>query len=199
MSETFAGPMDMVTSHEAPHVDFEKQQIEHRLEEIKQAPEIDYNMAREAVGLFLMHEGRVHGAIDAKNNELISLVDEMEEIEQFLALLRNKTDDSQRVEFLLPHEQELVDSLRNRADLQHVFSNPYQHPYVWKGEGELKTLERLLTQHVEGPLNQKISMATQEMMLAENQLVEVLAMFRAGQNRMQELLRHINSNIQRIH
>lgn len=157
--------------------------------------EFGYDLAQESVNLFLEHEIHTNEVIDKKNKEVNRLVTKMENLERFLTLVANRTDDSNRVDLVDAADQAMVDKLREDPDLQHIFPHG---KYTWK-EKEVENLQRMINQHIEGPLQRKITMLTEQMVLDQHDLGKALEMFKSGVNRMNNMIDRILSNIQRAH
>ena len=152
-----------------------------------------YDLAGESVALFQVHETNTYNKIDTKNKEIEKLVDEMEAIEDFLAFVANRTEDSKRLDLMTTEEQDLVDKLRKNESLRHVFP---EGKYTWKDE-EITNLNRKLGQHIEGPLQRKISMKSEEIMLEQHELTKATELFNRGLQRMTGLTERILSNMMR--
>lgn len=153
----------------------------------------DYNLAQESVALFQTHEAHVYEKIAGKNAQVATLVDEMEAIEEFLGLVAERTDDSKRLDLTTAEEQGRVDRLRNLESLRHIFPNG---KYSWKDE-EITNLTRMLNQRIEGPLQRKINMLTEEIMLEHSELTKATELFNRGVQRMGGLIERILANMQR--
>ncbi|NGX38633.1 MAG: hypothetical protein K1000chlam2_01809, partial [Chlamydiae bacterium] len=115
--------------------------------------EFGYDLAQESVNLFLEHEIHTNEVIDKKNKEVNRLVTKMENLERFLTLVANRTDDSNRVDLVDAADQAMVDKLREDPDLQHIFP---LGKYTSK-EKEVENLQRMINQHIDGPLQRKIT------------------------------------------
>ncbi len=157
--------------------------------------EFGYDLAGESVNLFLCHEVTTHGNIDKKNKEVDRLVSKMEQLEHFLSLVAKRTDDSNRLDLLTAEEQSMVDYLRAHDDLRHIFP---EGKYSWK-EKDLENLNRSVSQHIEGPLQRKVNMETEEMVITQHELTKALDLFKNGLSRMNNLTDRILSNMQRSH
>ncbi|MBS0630173.1 MAG: hypothetical protein JSS30_08150 [Verrucomicrobia bacterium] len=153
------------------------------------------NLAGMSVDLFNLHEVHTHEKHDRINKEIDELVSKMEKLENFLALLANQTDDSNRVDLLSQEHQDFVDALRKHDDLRHLFP---EGKYSWKDK-ELENLTRSLNQHIEGPLQRKINMKTEETVLDQHELTKALDLFKNGLSRMSNLIERILNNLQRSH
>ncbi len=149
-----------------------------------------YELETESVNLFLIHEMHAYDKIDRKNKEVDALVTKMEDLEQFLSYIANKTDDSHRLDLTTAEEQQMVDHLREQG-LDTIFP---PGKYEWK-DAEVETLTRKITQHIEGPLQRKINTLTEQMVLEQHELTKILEIFRSGLNRMINLKERILSNM----
>lgn len=157
--------------------------------------EFGYDLAGESVALFLKHEVETNNKIDLKNKKVDQLVTKMEELEVFLNLVANRTNDSNRLDLTNAEDQAFVDKLREEKDLQHIFPHG---KYSWK-ENEIENLNRMIHQHIEGPIQRNISMLSEQMVLDQHDLSKAMEMFKSGLNRMNNLIDRISSNIQRAH
>lgn len=156
------------------------------------AEQFGYNLAHESVGLFLTQEVHSNEIIDKKNKEVEQLVNRMEKLEQFLALVANRTDDSKRIDLMTAEEQAMVDHLRDQG-LAHIFPHG---KYVWKDQ-EIENLTRMINQHIEGPLSRKITQMTEEIMLEQHEQSKAVELFNSGLKRMNNLIERIMNNIAR--
>ena len=154
-----------------------------------------YDLAGESVKLFLAHEVNTYDLIDKKNKEVDRLINKMEELESFLGLVANRTDASNRVDLTTAEDQAMIDRLRQHDDLRHIFP---VGKYSWK-EAEVENLNRMINQHIEGPLQRKLNMETEEMVLDQHELTKALEMFKGGLTRMNNLNDRIISNIAKAH
>lgn len=152
-----------------------------------------YDLAGESVALFQVHETHTYDKIDTKNKAIEQLVNEMEAVEDFLAFVANRTEDSKRLDLMTKEEQDRVDKLRENESLRHVFP---EGKYTWKDE-EITNLNRMLGQHIEGPLQRKISMKSEEIMLEQHELTKATELFNRGLQRMTGLSERILNNMMR--
>ena len=150
-----------------------------------------YDLAGESVSLFQVHETRTYETINGKNKEIEKLADEMEAIEDFLTFVANRTGDSKRLDLTTKEDQDRADRLRANESLRHVFP---EGKYTWKDE-EITNLNRMLGQHIEGPLQRKINMKSEEIMLAQHELAKATELFNRGLQRMSGLTERILSNM----
>ncbi|NGX48254.1 MAG: hypothetical protein K1000chlam3_01645 [Chlamydiae bacterium] len=172
------------------------------------------NLALESVKLFEKHEARVYEAIECKNQEIERLVIEMEDLEHFLSLLANASDAFSKDD---PHQIEVseedivcIQRLAQNPELRHIFPPT---KFSWT-DGEIiavtkqlqeklkelsedKNLERMVTQRIEGPLQRKINMASEEIMHEQFELSKAVELFNRGMQRMLGLTDRILSNMQR--
>jgi serine/threonine-protein kinase RIO1 len=156
----------------------------------------EHNLAWLSVNLFQQHEICVYDGIDRKNKEVDRLVTKMENLEHFLALVSQHTDESNRLDFSITAEmQEMVDNLRGDPELAPIFPHG---KYVWK-EKEIENLSRMIEQHIQGPLQRKINMTSEKMVLEQHELTKALEIFRNGQTRMSSFIEKILNNIMRAH
>ena len=156
------------------------------------------NLAQEAVNLFQLHETAVYNKIDRKNKQVDELVSKMEDLEKFLALVSDKLsgEETSRLDLLENEQMQIVDQLREKyPDLAHIFPHG---KYSWK-EGELDNLKRQINQHIEGPLQRKITMANEEILLEQHELTKALEIFRSMLTRVNNQIDRILTNIQRAH
>lgn len=153
---------------------------------------IGYNLAEESVGLFLTQEVHSNEIIDTKNKNVERLVNKMEKLEHFLALIANRTDDSKRIDLMIAEEQAMVDHLRDQG-LDHIFPHG---KYVWKDQ-EIENLTRMINQHIEGPLSRTITQTTEEIMLEQHEQSKAVELFNSGLKRMNNLIERILNNIAR--
>ena len=79
----------------------------------------------------LTNDGPVTISIDTKNKEVEKLVDEMEAVEDFLAFVASRTEDSKRLDLMTKEEQDRVDKLRENESLRHAFP---EGKYTWRDE-----------------------------------------------------------------
>jgi len=158
--------------------------------------EFGYDLGGEAVELFQTHEASVYSKIEGHNETIDYYVNKMEDLEKFLSLLANRTEDSTRVDLTTAEEMELVDRLREEEDLRFVFP---EGKYSWKTKEEIDNVTRLVNQKIEGPLQRKINMASEQMVLEQHELTKVLEIFRNGLSRMNNLIDRILGNIQKAH
>lgn len=155
--------------------------------------EYGYDLAGESVALFGAHEAHAYKTIAGKNEQIEKLTCEMEQIEDFLNFVASRTDDSKRLDLTTKEEQDRVDRLRQNEALHHAFP---EGKYCWKGE-EITNLNRMLSQHIEGPLQRKITMTTEEIMLEQHDLSKASELFNRGLQRMTGLTERILSNMVR--
>ena len=175
-----------------------------------------YDLAGESVALFQQHEMRVHETIEVKNQEIEKLVTEMEELEWFLSLLANGSDaftqDGEHSIEVTGEDVARIKRLSDNPDLRHIFPPT---KFSWM-EGEIAqvatqlqeklgewanedNMRRMVTQRVEGPLQRKISMKSEEIMLEQHDLTKAVELFNRGLQRMLGLNERILSNMQRMH
>ncbi len=154
-----------------------------------------YNLADESVKLFLTQEVHSNTIIDGKNKQVEGLINRMEKLEEFLALVASRTDDSSRVDLMTAEEMAMVDGLREQEGLAHIFPHG---KYSWK-EAEIENLRRMINQHVEGPLSRKLTQTTEEIMLEQQEQSKAVELFNSGLKRMNNLIERIMNNIQRAH
>ena len=153
-----------------------------------------YDLAAESVALFQVHEARTYELIEIKNAAIERLADEMDTIEKFLAEVAARTDDSKRLSYnLTAEDQAKIDAMRENESIRHAFP---QGKYEWKDE-EINNLTRMLAQHVEGPLQRKVNMTSEEIMLEHHELTKATELFNRGVQRMTGLCERILSNMQR--
>jgi vacuolar-type H+-ATPase subunit I/STV1 len=153
-----------------------------------------YDLAAESVDLFQVHEAHTYEKINIKNVAVERLADEMDTIEKFLAEVAVRTDDSKRLSYNLKAEdQSKIDAMRENESIRHAFP---EGKYEWKDE-EINNLTRMLAQYVEGPLQRKINMVSEEIMLEYHELTKATELFNRGVQRMAGLCERILSNMLR--
>lgn len=152
-----------------------------------------YDLAADSVQLFLSHEEHTYKSIEDKNKHIDQLTTEMETIEKFLGEIAARTDDSKRLSFLTTEDQNWIDSLRKNDSIRHAFP---EGKYEWKDD-EISNLTRILSQHVEGPLQRKINMTSEEIMLDQHDLTKATELFNRGVQRITGLCETILRNMLR--
>ena len=158
--------------------------------------EFGYTLEKEALNLFCSHENRIHLGINQKNKQVDLLVDRMEQLEHFLSIVAAKTDDSGRLDLTNAEDQALVDKIRGYEELgEHVFPHG---KYVWK-EKEIEDLTRRVENYIQGSLQRKISITSEEIVLDQHDLNKTLEIFKGCITRMNNLIERILGNIQRGH
>ena len=146
-----------------------------------------YNLAAESVALFNKHEIHTHYKIDTKNKQVEELVSQMEDLEVFVSMIAKRTEDSVNFDLQNEEDRKFVDKLREGSELAHIFPHG---KYRWQGK-EIDNLSRMINQHIEGPLQRKITMLSEEMLLEQNELSRALEIFRSGQKRMGDMIQQI--------
>lgn len=171
---------------------------------------IESNLAAASVDLFMLHEEEIFRQIDDENAKIDDYVQEMELLNRFLAVVqRDKTDKGLIVK---DSDRKLIDELSKYEDLQHIFPKgeydwnkgdfdemmsrvqKLEERYSWENE-KAENMKRQITQHLEGPLQRKITHASEKMVLKENKLNEALSLFKNGLNKMNDLISGILRNV----
>jgi len=155
----------------------------------------EYNLASESVNLFQLHETATHNRINQKNRQVNEWITRMEKLEKFLTLVAQRTEDSNRFDMTSAEDQALIDELRDIEELEHIFPHGQ---YVWK-EKELEHMTEKVNQYIQGPLQRKIGVGSEEIVLIQHELTKALELFKNGLSRMNNLVERISSNIQRAH
>lgn len=175
--------------------------------------EFGYDLAGESVKLFHVHEARVYESIEGINKEIDQLVLEMEDLERFLSLLAETSSNLEENDHKLELEDEdiqRIERLSKNPDLRHIFP---PHQFSWQ-EGEIKqvanqlqekltewadddSLKRMVSQRIEGPVQRKIGMKSEEVMLEQHELTKATELFNRGVQRMLSLNERIISNMLR--
>ncbi|NGX39070.1 MAG: hypothetical protein KR126chlam1_00390 [Chlamydiae bacterium] len=162
-----------------------------------------HNLALQSVQLFTLHEQKVLETIGEKNEEILKLTDQMNDLTSFLGLVETKlkNEDTVTARFINPDEHEVIDRIRealmeNPEGLEGALRLFAHGKYSWEVT-ELNSLKEMLGRYVEGPLQRKISMGSEEMVLNHHELTKVLDIFRSGLTRMNDQIQRILSNILR--
>ncbi len=175
--------------------------------------EFGYDLAGESVKLFHVHEARVYESIEGINKEIDQLVLEMEDLERFLSLLSQTSNNLEENDHKLELEDEdieRIERLSKNPDLRHIFP---PHQFSWQ-EGEITkvanqlqekltewsnddSMKRMVSQRIEGPIQRKIGMKSEEVMLEQHELTKATELFNRGVQRMLNLNERIISNMLR--
>lgn len=173
-----------------------------------------YDLAGLSVRLFTDYETYVLQEISQKNEQIAKLVEEMEDLEFFLSLLAKTSaefdEKKDHIVEITAADAHRIQNLMENPELRHIFPPA---KFSWK-EGEITAvakeiqgklqewsqddnLKRLISQRIEGPLQRKITMETDNVRLSQEDLVKVAEICTKGLHRMTNLNERILNNMLR--